>query len=191
LLPQFTGKERTAIVNDLPLLYLNPGEVQLVREPSLLKTILGSCVGVTFRCARLGLGALCHGILPTCPPGTDGVEDYRYIDFAIRDLINRFEMLGARRSEIEVKVFGGADVMAVLATSSARPTVGAQNCRKAKEVLRDEGLKILAFDIGGPVGRVIEFDTSNGDVLVRTLGPALAENQQLNYRPTTAHERIQ
>jgi chemotaxis protein CheD len=154
--------------------------VQLVRQPSLLKTILGSCVGVTFRSARLGLGALCHGILPTCPPGTEGAEGYRYVDFAIRDLISRFETLGARRSEMEVKVFGGADVLPVFATATTRRTVGAQNCQAAKDVLRDEGLKILAFDIGGTNGRVIEFDTSTGEVLVRMLGPALAENEQLN-----------
>jgi chemotaxis protein CheD len=154
----------------------------LVREASLLKTILGSCVGVTFRCARLRLGALCHGIMPICPPGTGSADGYRYVDFAIRDLIHRFEILGARRDEIEVKVFGGADVLAVLATSSTRQTVGAQNCQTAEDVLHEEGLKILAFDIGGPEGRVIEFDTSNGEVLVRMLGPALTENELLNQR---------
>jgi chemotaxis protein CheD len=161
---------------------LNPGEVQLVRQPSVLKTILGSCVGVTFRSASLGLGALCHGILPTCPPGTDGAEGYRYVDFAIRDLISRFEALGARRSEVEVKVFGGADVLPVFVTGTARRTVGAQNCQTARDVLHDEGLKILAFDMGGQKGRFIEFNTSTGEVLVRMLGAALTENAELNQR---------
>jgi chemotaxis protein CheD len=120
--------------------------------------------------------------MPTCPARTDGAEGYRYVDFAIRDLIHRFEILGARRSEIEVKVFGGADVLPALATSSTRQTVGAQNCQTAEDVLHEEGLKILAFDIGGPDGRVIEFDTSNGEVLVRILGPAPAENELLTHR---------
>ena len=152
----------------------------MVREPSLLKTILGSCVGVTFRCARLRMGALCHGIMPTCPPGIEGAERYRYIDFAIRDMISRLEMFGARRNELEVKVFGGADVLPVFAKSSTRQTVGAQNCQRAEDILHAEGLNILAFDIGGPDGRVIEFDTSNGEVLVRMLGPAPAENEMPN-----------
>jgi chemotaxis protein CheD len=178
--PRYTGKGKIAIANEPLELYLNPGDVQLVRQPSLLKTILGSCVGVTFRCTRLGLGALCHGIMPSCPPGTEGPECYRYVDFAIRNLISRFEVLGARRSEIEVKVFGGADVLPLFAAATTRRTVGAQNCQTARDVLRDEGLKILAFDIGGTNGRVIEFDTSTGEVLVRMLGPALAENEQLN-----------
>jgi chemotaxis protein CheD len=177
LLPRCTGKGKAAIANELPAFYLNPGEVQLVRDRSVLKTILGSCVGVTFRSGRLGLGALCHGILPRCPPGTEGAEGYRYVDFAIRDLISRFETLGARRSEMEVKVFGGADVLPVFATGAARQTVGAQNCQTAMDVLHDEGLTILAFDMGGPDGRFIEFDTGTGEVLVRMLGPALVETE--------------
>jgi chemotaxis protein CheD len=120
--------------------------------------------------------------MPTCPADVDGIEGYRYVDFAIRDLIHRFEALGAQRNEIEVKVFGGADVLAILATSSTRQTVGAQNCQMAEDVLHEEGLKILAFDIGGPDGRVIEFDTGSGEVLVRMLGPAVAENELLNQR---------
>jgi chemotaxis protein CheD len=128
--------------------------------------------------------------MPNCPRGTEGLEGYRYVDFAIRDLINRFETLGARRSEIEIKVFGGADVLPVFATATTRLTVGAQNCLTARNVLRDEGLRILAFDMGGPDGRFIEFDTSTGEVVVRMLGPALVENEVLNSQPMASHERI-
>ena len=51
----------------LPEIYLSPGEMVLAREPTILATILGSCIGITFWCARLGVGALCHSILPRCP----------------------------------------------------------------------------------------------------------------------------
>ena len=42
----------------LPDLNLQPGELYLARGPAILRTILGSCVGVTFRCARLGAGRI-------------------------------------------------------------------------------------------------------------------------------------
>ena len=45
----------------------SPGELVLAREPTILATILGSCIGVTFWSARLGIGALCHAMLPRCP----------------------------------------------------------------------------------------------------------------------------
>ena len=45
------------------------GELYLARSPAILRTMLGSCVGVTFWSPRLGAGALCHGVLPRCPRG--------------------------------------------------------------------------------------------------------------------------
>ena len=51
----------------LPEVYLQPGESYLARKPTIIRTILGSCVGVTFWSARLGIGALCHAQLPRMP----------------------------------------------------------------------------------------------------------------------------
>lgn len=51
----------------LPEVYIQPGESQLVKEPTILRTLLGSCVGIAFRVPRLGLGALCHPMLPRSP----------------------------------------------------------------------------------------------------------------------------
>ena len=51
----------------LPDVNLQPGELYLARRPAILRTILGSCIGVTFWSARMGAGALCHGVLPRCP----------------------------------------------------------------------------------------------------------------------------
>ncbi len=152
-----------------PEVYLQPGEVHLARRPAILKTILGSCVGVTFWSPRLRVGALCHGVLPRCPQGMQAAEGYRYVDFAIGDLAKQFESFGVPRSEVQVKVFGGADVLPVNATASAKATVGDQNWHTALEILRDESLKVIASDVGGKAGRIIQFHTGTGEVLVRRL----------------------
>ena len=82
----------------LPEIYLRPGEMVLAREPTILATILGSCIGVTFWCARLRVGALCHSILPTYPrPSAGKIRDttgYRYVDFCVRSLASQFNILG-------------------------------------------------------------------------------------------------
>jgi len=157
----------------LPDLDLQPGELYLARGPAILRTILGSCVGVTFWSARLGAGAMCHGVLPRCPlvlpPGSGLAGGHRYVDFSIRYLVQQFEILGASRYELAVKLFGGADVLPVTAGRGARPTVGAQNCRAAIETLADEGLTISASDLGGVRGRRIHFHTGTGEVLVHRL----------------------
>jgi chemotaxis protein CheD len=154
---------------ELPMVYLQPGEVHLARSPAIVRTVLGSCVGVTFWSSRLGIGALCHGVLPRSPQSTTLIDGYRYVDFSIRDLARQFDRLGARRDEIEIKVFGGADVLPVHPSNTARTTVGSQNSQVALEVLQEECLAILASDLGGPVGRTIQFHTGNGEVLLRRL----------------------
>lgn len=157
------------IENDIPVFYLQPGEVHLAQSPAVLRTLLGSCVGVTFWSSRLQLGALCHGILPRSPSGICTAEGYRYVDFAIRDLLRQFVDLGAERKEIEIKVFGGADVLPLFGARSKKTTVGQQNCQVVLEVLAIEKLVIVASDVGGSVGRTIELNTGSGEVLLRRL----------------------
>jgi chemotaxis protein CheD len=157
----------------LPDLNLQPGELYLARNPAILRTILGSCVGVTFWSRRLGVGALCHGVLPRCPrnwpPASSVSEGHRYVDFSIRYLAEQFDAIGACRREMEVKLFGGADVLPVSQARQDRPTVGALNCRVATEVLAEEGFTVSASDLGGTRGRRIHFHTGTGEVLLHRL----------------------
>ena len=157
----------------LPDLNLQPGELYLARGPSILRTILGSCVGVTFWSQRLGAGALCHGVLPRCPRvwplGSQPSDGHRYVDFSIRYLAQQFDALGASRNELVVKVFGGADVLYVAETRRHRATVGALNSKAALDVLAEEGLTVFASDLGGIRGRRIHFHTGTGEVLLYRL----------------------
>jgi chemotaxis protein CheD len=157
----------------LPEIYLSPGEMAFVREPTMLVTILGSCVGITFWCARLGVGALCHAVLPACPCAKDGqvsrMVGYRYVDSCIHSLAKQFDLLGASRTEVQVKVFGGADVN-IVAQANQRPTVGGMNSEAAIRVLAEEGYVIRASSLGSKFGRKIRFNTCSGEVrLVRLI----------------------
>jgi len=157
---------------NLPEVYIQPGESHLVREPSVLRTVLGSCVGITFRFDRLGIAAMCHPMLPALPARkgeTIGVEiGRRYVDFAVRDLARQFDALGVRPREAEVKLFGGADVLAS-AAQRASPTVGAMNSESALRVLRDEGFEVSASSLGGTSGIRLHFNTVTGEVLLQRL----------------------
>jgi chemotaxis protein CheD len=154
-------------------LYVQPGESHLVREPTILRTILGSCVGVTFWHRQLGVGALCHPMLPKYSEvraGLNVAAARRYVDFAIRELASRLDALGIRRCETEVKIFGGADVLSVQTPGTGRATVGKQNVDKALQILEEEGYQVIASRLGGRTGCHINFDTSTGEVLLRRLG---------------------
>jgi chemotaxis protein CheD len=153
--------------------YVQPGESHLVHGPAILRTVLGSCVGVTFRNERRGIAALCHPMLPQYPEKSRGklslAASRRYVDFAIRDLAEQFDALSAPRRETVVKLFGGADVLRMHG-HHARPTVGRLNREMALEVLRAEGFNIAASELGGPVGFHIDFYTETGEVRLRRLG---------------------
>jgi chemotaxis protein CheD len=157
----------------LPDIYLQPGEVHFALKPSIIRTILGSCVGVTFWSARLGAGALCHALLPryprNSPAGLSLAAGCRYVDFVICDLARQFDNLGAQRKEVQVKLFGGADVLPISASGALRPTVGRQNCEAAMEVLQAEGFQVTASSLGGTAGRSIQFYTGTGEVRLRWL----------------------
>ncbi len=157
----------------LPEVYLQPGESYLAREPTILRTLLGSCVGAAFWNARLGIGALCHAQLPRCPKNSPGemtvTAGRRYVDFAIRDLARQFDELGARRTETQVKLFGGGDVLLVSELTVAKPTIGKLNCESALQVLQEEGYTVAASSLGGKYGLSIQFHTGSGQVRLRRL----------------------
>lgn len=171
---------------ELPDVYLQPGELHLARQPAIIRTILGSCVGATFWSARLGIGALCHGLLPRCPKESSArlmpTAGRRYVDYAIRDLARQFDQLGALRQEVQVKLFGGADVLPTGAADPLRPTIGKQNCDAAIEVLRAEGFEVMASSLGGTTGRSIQFHTGTGEVRLRWLPQARCEEEVADGR---------
>ena len=154
----------------LPEIYLQPGESRLVKEPTILRTLLGSCVGIAFWLPRLGVGALFHPMLPRFPPKQALTMTCsggrRYVDYAIRDLACQFDALGACRDEVVVKIFGGGDVLQT-SNDATRPTVGSLNIEVAIKVLEEEGFCIMASSLGGQRGVNIYFNTLTGEVLLQ------------------------
>ena len=164
---------------------VQPGESHLVSQPAILRTVLGSCVGVTFFVPRLGIGALCHPMLPTCPvnrlPAITVSAGRRYVDFTIRDMARQLDSLGTVRAETQVKLFGGGDVLTV-SNDSARPTVGKLNCEAAFKIIAEEGFNVSACRLGGISGVHIQFSTATGEVLLRPLDPTEAQQKSKSRR---------
>jgi chemotaxis protein CheD len=152
--------------------YVQPGESHLVAQPAVLRTVLGSCVGVTFLVPRLGIGALCHPMMPKCPTAEmaklGARAGRRYVDFAIREMASQLDRRGAARTEAVVKLFGGNDVLTV-AGNDPKGTIGKQNYEAAHRVLAEEGFMVSACCLGGSTGVHITFDTATGEVLLRWL----------------------
>ncbi len=155
---------------DLPVVNLRPGEVYVAREPTLITTILGSCVAVSLYCPTMRMGAMCHGVMP----GRRGVtqeESFRFVDSSISYIIDTFlGHAGVDRSKIVVKLFGGADVIGKTARhEDAAPTIGAQNIVSAKNTILRYGLPISVEKVGGIKGYKLFFYSHTGEILLKYL----------------------
>lgn len=159
---------------DLPIVYLKPGEMHFTDQPTLVITVLGSCLSVTMFHRRTGLGGMCHGLLPKCggQEQCSGacIEGFKFVDCSIRRMAELFDRYDVRRREIEVKCFGGADMFSrELITAGKRVSIGTQNVQTAEGILSHEGLSIVAMDVGGMQGRKLFFYTDTGQVLLKRL----------------------
>jgi len=159
--------------------FLHPGAVRFSTSTELVETILGSCVSITLRDPVSGLAAISHCVLPNAPAGVAEAERFRYCDTAIPAMLAEFAGRQVPASRIEVKLFGGAEVLPGVERPAVGPTVGALNSTRALAVLASFGFTPSAKRIAGAVGLDLIFDTANGDVWVRPLATStpLAKEQ--------------
>ena len=146
-------------------LFLSPGEVFCAEEPTLVTTVLGSCVTVTLWDKERRIGGLNHFVLPR------GGGSARYGDTAILELLEGMIDLGAHLRSLEAKMFGGAGVLPV----SGPGSVGASNVAFALGELSRRGIPVVGRRTGGERGRLLMFNTGTGDAFVRWL----AENERV------------
>lgn len=152
-------------------LFLKPGEVVVSGEPTVVSTLLGSCVAVTLFSPRLRAGAICHCLLPNCrntqPCCHDPGEAGKYVECAVRHMLEGLLSLGAMRGELEAKVFGGADMFET--AQGGGQSVGQQNIEMALRMLKGEAVRLIRQDLGGRRGRKIVFHTHTGEVFLKRL----------------------
>lgn len=153
--------------SDLPVIYLKPGELYLGEQPTKVTTVLGSCVSLIFFHRPRRLGAICHALLPA---DSHQENSFRYVDRAFTWMLEQFQVRGIPAGQIEVKLFGGADVLEFHQDQGHPVTVGQQNIRRAMELVKANGLQVQASNLGGKWGRKIVFFTHTGEVLLKRVG---------------------
>jgi chemotaxis protein CheD len=92
----------------------------------------------------------------------------KFADTAIAVTLDEMIELGALKSRISAKIVGGATMFRNNGVTDPIFEIGIRNVEAAKKTLKNEGIKIVAEDIGGDYGRSIDFFTKNGKVLVRS-----------------------
>lgn len=152
---------------DLPEVFLHPGELWFGGERTRVRTILGSCVAVTLWHPQQRIGGMCHYMLPGCLDAPDSRRDGRYAEEAIRLLREQIARSRTQPHEYEAKLFGGGNMFPPSHLKSGVPPVSDRNIAAARELMTRYGFRIKAEHMGGHGHRSIIFEVGNGDVWVR------------------------
>lgn len=136
---------------------------------------LGSCVGVSMYDIRTHIGGMAHVVLPASSivPSTD--VPGKFADTAVRALLEQLESEGVRKSSLRVKIAGGARMFSSSPGLSSVLDIGSKNVEAVKAALKECGLRLVAEDCGGSVGRTFQLFLRDGVAKVRTLGRSETE----------------
>lgn len=159
------AKRRLDAETGLQIVKIFSGDCYVTNQPNeMLVTILGSCVSACIRDPIARVGGMNHFLLP----GTENMDTEisaaaRYGLFAMESLINGILSNGGRKERLEVKVFGGGNVI----NNSAR--IGSKNAEFIRGFLKQEGYRIVSEDLEGTHPRRLHYFPDSGKVMLRKL----------------------
>jgi two-component system chemotaxis response regulator CheB len=148
--------------NEAKTVWVAPADFYVTSSATeVLSTILGSCIAVCIRDPVVRCGGMNHFVLPSLPEPSNGLPsvELRYGSYSIERLINAVLSRGGQRDRLEIKIFGGSNV---LGTSN----IGHNNADFVESYLEKEGLPVAAKDLRGTAPRRIHYSPSTGQALV-------------------------
>lgn len=141
-----------------------PGEYYYTDRDMVIVTVLGSCVAACIRDRVSGIGGMNHFMLPdTGSEHSNQAPSMRYGTHAMDVLISELLKAGARRENLEAKVFGGGRVLSTHMTMN----VGGKNATFVLEYLKEQKITVLAEDLNDYHARKVHYFPRTGKVLVK------------------------
>ncbi|MDC0684860.1 chemotaxis protein CheD [Sorangium atrum] len=145
--------------------YLTPGNIFASDEPTIITTIVGSCVSICLWEPALGVGGMNHYVLPSCP--NLGLALGRFGDTAFQQLVDRLAAFGATPRSLQARIVGGACMISAFRERDSH--LGHQNVAVGLMMLRAAGIRVIHQDTGGSQGRKLIFRTDDGSAAIQPL----------------------
>lgn len=144
------------------------GDIKSGKEPAIIRTSLGSCIGVCLYHSQMKVGAMLHCMLPTAGDNRQK-PDFRpakYADSGIEVMISELKKVyGLSPNQFTAKIFGGASMLKAISMN-----IGQNNEDSVRAVLKSLNVSIVAAKTGGDKGYQIDFDLTKGSVVCRIFG---------------------
>ncbi len=151
------------------LIKVGMADYKVGRGPSkLISYGLGSCIGISLYDPQTKIGGLLHIMLPDSSQARASDNPAKFADTGIPLMLNDVISLGASRSRLVAKIAGGAQMFA-FANATDIMRVGNRNADAAKQILRRNGIRVIAEDTGGNYGRTVQIDLDTGVYKVKTI----------------------
>jgi len=110
-------------------------------------------------------GGLAHTLLPGSQGDGESASPAKYVDGAIRLMVEALVGQGADKQQLVAKIVGGANMFEAEFLSLV-DGIGARSAHSARETLTELGIPLVAEDVGGNRGRTVEFDLASGRLMV-------------------------
>lgn len=150
-------------------IHIGIGELYATSEPTVISTILGSCVAVCLDDRISRVGGMNHILLPGDADFKRFNDSARYGINAMELLINRMLTIGAARHRLRAKVFGGGHILFTPGEEDLF-NPGRDNARFVFDFLETEKIPVDGYNVGGSFGRKVYLNTSTGDVFLKKNG---------------------
>jgi len=136
----------------------------------VLRTTLGSCIGIVLYNPDKKIGAISHIMLAKDPTGKDAEKNpMKYGETALPLLLKMMEEKGCSIGTYSARIFGGASMFRGI-NSSFLQNIGEQNIEITKKFLNDKKIPILVEDVAGHDGRTISLYLDDGRILLKKSG---------------------
>jgi chemotaxis protein CheD len=137
--------------------FLEPGFIFLAAKPTIISTVLGSCVAVCIYDRKRKVGGMNHFQLPFIDD--KGKTTSLYGNVATLALIRMMLYELSKTKHLEAQLFGGAYNPKV-----SPKDFGHENVMAARKVLASKKIRVVSEDVGGNKGRKIVFNTSTNEI---------------------------
>jgi chemotaxis protein CheD len=141
------------------------GEIGSAHDTGVLRTFVGSCVGVALYNRRLKIACLAHIMLPESKGRSS--QPGKFADTAIPEMLRQLKQLSHGQTvRWSAKMAGGAKMFAF----QSGMTVGEQNILAVEQILGNLDIPLLGRCCGGTQGRRIALDVATGTMTIETMG---------------------
>lgn len=130
-------------------------------EKLVLQTFVGSCVAICIYDSVAKVAGMAHVMLPKNNTADETPKpEGKFVDVAIKVLLDRLTASGAKQSRLKAKMAGGASVFQTEGNKNVF-NIGLRNVDAIRAILGEKKIPIISEDVGEKGGRWVIFDVES------------------------------